>query len=148
MQLYMLLPPNSKSSINSQFSIFHSQLLSNSQLFFPLEVLMIAVKIRIISLMSSLRGVEGLRYSAPMSNLIQYSVSLASFRAIESLCTKSAFDWASVASLTLAPIEVPDLSICLERTYSFLFEDNSLYKEIILRAKLKVLSAIKFSFAI
>ena len=63
----------------------------SSHFTFSLDVLIIAVRILIISLMSSLRGVDGLIYSAPMSNLIQYSVSLASFRAMGKYVNKIGF---------------------------------------------------------
>ncbi len=50
----------------------------------------------------------------------QYLVSCASLYAIETFDDKSLRDIAALASLRLAPIEVPDLSSCLDKTYSFL----------------------------
>ena len=52
------------------------------------------------------------------SNSSQYPVSLASFRAICSLATKSAFPCAYCASRMFAPMEVPERPIWLEITDS------------------------------
>lgn len=49
--------------------------------------------------------------------LIQYLVSLASFKAMEYLDIKSAFDCANIASATFAPILVPLLRNCLASTF-------------------------------
>lgn len=73
----------------------------------------------------------------------QYSVSLASFKAISNLWIKSLFDWADCASWTFAPILVPDLSSCLDKVLdtSDCFE-RKLQALIILIAKFSVLSVI------
>ena len=56
-------------------------------------------------------------------SLSQYLVSLASFDANDILCMKSLLDCAANDSSTLAPILVPDLNNCFERTYSL--SDNN-----------------------
>ena len=88
---------------NAQFTM-HNYL-------FRFAVLIDAVKRRWRDEQSSRRdwAWAAVRYSLSRKRLIQYSVSSASFNAIESLCTKSILDWARFASVIFAPIEVPIL---------------------------------------
>ncbi|KAA6337894.1 hypothetical protein EZS27_014063, partial [termite gut metagenome] len=65
----------------------------------------------------------------------QYSVSFASLRAMFILFKKSALDWACSASFIKAPMEVPLLNTCLDKTNSFFSEISHLYSWIILKAK-------------
>src|SRR5450432_998852 len=68
----------------------------------------------------------------------QYLDSFASFRPILSLCIKSFVLSACSASLIIAPIEVPLLIICLDKTYSPYSFFNYLCKFTILTANSKL----------
>jgi hypothetical protein len=77
------------------------------------------------------------------SILNQYFVSLASFKEIYNLLTKSALLCADCDSSTLAPIDVPDRISCLYKTLPTPgFSSRVLHKLTILTAKLNVLSVI------
>jgi hypothetical protein len=77
---------------------------------------MIAVSNFIISSQSLNREFASLLSNIQLSlnKINQYLVSLASLYAIESLALKSLLDDPPVASSTLAPMEVPDLTIELK----------------------------------
>src|SRR5690242_13312241 len=58
------------------------------------------------------------RYPVSCNNIIQYSVSLASFKAMLILWMKSLRDSPCMASFTKAPMAVPERNNCLLKTYS------------------------------
>lgn len=58
------------------------------------------------------------KYWLSFKSINQYSVSLASFKAIFILFKKSALDCACAASLIKAPIDVPLLNSCFDKTNS------------------------------
>lgn len=97
--------------------------------------------ILIKSLRSSFILLEKGVYSAIEMNAVsfkranQYSVSLASFKAIFILFKKSFLLCACSASRINVPTAVPLRSNCLDKTNSFLSEDKCLYKPIISKAK-------------
>ena len=78
------------------------------------------VNILINSTQSSSKLFDSVSDNIPDSfnNSIQYSVSLASFKAMLIFAAKSGFVCPRIPSFTLAPILVPLLSNCFERTNS------------------------------
>ncbi len=68
-----------------------------------------------ISCKSSENNCSGI-ISLAINISIQYSVSLASFKAISYLLIKSFLDCADIASLQFAPIEVEERRNCLAKT--------------------------------
>ncbi len=78
-------------------------------------------------------------------NSIRYSVSLASFNEIFILAIKSALLCPLIASLILAPILVPERSICLDNINFLISSTKYLYKFTVLTANLKLLDTIVFS---
>lgn len=88
------------------------------------ELITIFVKMLIISSTSFNNSSIGILVKFDLFNsLSQYLVSLASFDASDILCMKSLLDCAANDSSTLAPMLVPDLNNCFERTYSL--SDNN-----------------------
>lgn len=73
--------------------------------------------------------------SLSLRSLNQYSVSLHSLYAILILERKSFSDCAPIASSIFAPIEVPDLTICFDKTVSSFSHFKYLYNLIMRRAK-------------
>ena len=61
-----------------------------------------------------------LRYFVLNNKSNQYSVSFASFQAIDNLCIKSALLCACSHSVIFAPIDVPERKTCFDKTNSFL----------------------------
>jgi len=70
------------------------------------------------------------RYRLSFRSISQYSVSLASFKAMFILFRKSAFDCACSASLINAPIAVPLLTVCFDKVNSLFSVVKNLYNSI------------------
>lgn len=91
------------------------------QQLFCFAVFILVVIIAMISLISlfSEQNIWLSMVSLSLSNSNQYCVSSASFKAIDNLLMKSALLCEFFLSLALAPMLVPLLRICLDRTNSF-----------------------------
>lgn len=88
---------------------------------------------------------SGVMYWDSRRSCNQYNVSRDSFDAIANLAQKSFFDCPASDSTTFAPIEVPLLSNCLDRTYSLRSSFRYLHNLIIRSANVKLLFLITFS---
>ncbi len=111
--------------------------------YFPREVLMVFTMLAnsfISSVLSAWSDSNcfGVMKLLPFNNSNQYSVSLASFKAMFILFKKSAFDCACSDSLIKAPIDVPLRRICFEITNSFFSLVRNLYNFTIRKAKSKL----------
>jgi len=76
----------------------------------------------------------------------QYAVSPHAFRAIDILDRKSGLLCADSASLTFAPIDVPERSTCLASTCSLWLRSKCLWRLTIRTAKSMLFSPTAFSF--
>jgi len=127
----------------SGWSLNNSQFVIRSYLFF--NFLVEATNILPMVFASS-KSDSNLRFSTKSDSINisnQYSVSLASLSAISNLCKKSLSDCADWASLTLAPIEVPERSNCFDRVLRTPgCSSKKLQAFMILTAKFLVISVI------